>query len=385
MTAGSQQPGWWSASDGQSYTPESPGDPPEPGSGPAPVPELLGPAPSPWWDTPSDQGSDAWGDLRSPLPPPTSVERASNGDGDTLFPPKLAGRASRPTRRGLRVGAGVSLAAVIALVVGLVATVGTPGTPRTSGTSATANSDNIVLTSARSTLAAKTADLHLSMVMQVPGAGQVTGTGDGVVDFGNNSGQMAVQYTGLPQASGAQLTEVYAGANLYVSTPGISQLIPGKSWISEPVSSSSSMTPGGSNPAAMFQILTKEGDTVTALGPSTIDGEAVHGFHVSINAATIERELAHSNLPSSVIQQTESMFGGAGIQMSVFVGDDTHLVRQITFSMHLSIHSMSMSAQATEDISNYGTPVSISAPPPDQVVSLQQFLQAGQAQSGVAT
>ena len=181
----------------------------------------------------------------------------------------------------------------------------------------------MVLTSARSTLAAKTADLHLSLVMQVPGAGQVTGTGDGVVDFGADSGQVTVRYTGLPQEGGSQLMEVFVGPTLYLSTPGISDVVPGKSWISEPVSSSSSMTPGSSNPAAMFQLLTDEGDTVNALGPSTIDGEAVHGYHVSINGATIEQELAHSGLPPSEVQQAESMFGSAGIQMSVFIGDGT--------------------------------------------------------------
>ena len=68
--------------------------------------------------------------------------------------------------------------------------------------------------------------------------------------------------------------------------------------------------------------------------------------------------------------------------MSVFIGDDDHMLRRITFSMHLSVRSISLSAQATEDISNYGTPVSITTPPADQVVSLPQFLQAAAGQSG---
>jgi hypothetical protein len=274
------------------------------------------------------------------------------------------------------VGAGVSLAAVIALVVGLVGTAGNPAT------SATGSSGAVVLTSARSTLAAKTADLHLSLVMQVPGAGQVTGTGDGVVDFGADSGQVTVRYTGLPQEAGSQLMEVFVGPTLYLSIPGISDVVPGKSWISEPVSSSSSMTPGSSNPAAMFQLLTEQGDTVSALGPSTIDGEAVHGYQVSINEATIEQELAHSGLPPAEVQQAKSMFGSAGLEMSAFIGDGDHLLRRITFSMHLTVRSLSFSAEATEDISNYGTPVSITTPPADQVVPLPQFMQAAAGQSG---
>ena len=382
-----------------------PVDPPESGwirrnrRVPAPVPELAAVDPTTPWDSltrlsdpshtaetsetsgtsePSEPSSDQWSVLWSasagghrPAPTPTL-------EGDTLFSVRRGGKRPRTRRRAVLAGAGVSLAAALALIVALVGT-GNPGTP---ASSATGSSGTVVLTSARSTLAAKTADLHLSMVMRVPGAGQVTGTGDGVVDFGTNSGQVAVQYTGLPGESGMQLMEVYVGQTLYLSTPGISEVVPGKSWISEPVSSSNSMTPGSSNPTAMFQILTDEGDTVTALGPSTIDGQAVHGYHVSIDPATIERELAHSDVPTSVVQQAESMFGGAGIEMSVFVGDDTHLLRRITFSMHLTVRSVSLSAQATEDISNYGTPVSITTPPEDQVVSLPQFVQAAASQSG---
>ncbi len=391
MTEGPQEPGWWLASDGRWYPPELGWNPPEPAIDPLPVPELVGAGPSMRWDSldpPSEQPSDPaadqisdqpcdqWSVLWSSSPTETVAAGERTLEGDTIFPARRRRKAWRPRRRGVLVGAGVSLAAVIALVVGLVGTAGNPTT------SATGSSGAVVLTSARSTLAAKTADLHLSLVMRVPGAGQVTGTGDGVVDFGADSGQVTVRYTGLPQEGGSQLTEIFVGPTLYLSIPGISDVVPGKSWISEPVSSSSSMTPGSSNPAAMFQLLTEQGDTVSTLGPSTIDGEAVHGYHVSINEATIEQELAHSGVPSAEMQQAESMFGSAGLEMSVFIGDGDHLLRRITFSMHLTVRSLSLSAEATEDISNYGTPVSITTPPADQVVPLSQFMQAAAGQSG---
>ena len=177
MTAGPQQPGWWLESDGQWYPPESGWDPPESGTAPAPVPELFGAAPSVPGDPPSDRSSDQWSVLWSPPEPAPFAAGAPKLEGDTLFAVSRSGRTSRPKRRNRLVGAGVSLAAVIALVVGLVGAAGTPGTSGTSANSATASSDNMVLTSARSTLAAKTADLHLSMVIQAPGVGQVTGHG----------------------------------------------------------------------------------------------------------------------------------------------------------------------------------------------------------------
>jgi hypothetical protein len=352
------QPGWWLASDGRWY-------PPELANGPAAVPELGGAVPAKW---------DSSFDQAPPRAPATFVTGAPTTPVDAPFVLGPEAGASKPKRRGLLVGAGITLAAVIALVAGLV---GTSGSSRT-----TTSSGNAVLTSAQTTLAAKTADLHMNIAMQIPGAGPITATGDGTIDFANNASQIAVRYTGRSQLDGMQLTEVFVGQSLYLSMPQISQLVPGKSWLSEPVSASGSITPGSSNPAAMFQMLTNEGNTVTALGPSTIDGESVQGFRVVINPATLDNGLAHADLPPSVVQQVKSMFGAAGIQMSVFVGNDTHLLRRITFSMHLTVQSTSVSAQATEDISDYGTPVSISAPPASQVVSMQQFEQTAGAAAG---
>jgi hypothetical protein len=296
-------------------------------------------------------------------------------EGDTLFAVRPGGGRHGLGRPAHLAGVGVALVAVIALVVGMVGMVGLGGG---SGTPQPVTSSGIVLTSAQTTLATKTADLHMTMAIQVPGAGQITASGYGAVDFANDAAQATITYAGSPQLAATQIQEVFTGQNLYLSIPEISQLVAGKSWISTPVAAANSITPGSSNPAAMFQVLTSEGDKVTPLGPSLIGGEAVHGFHVAIGLADLLKR-AEADVPASVVQEVKSMFGRAGIQMSVYVGDDTHLVRRITFSMHLSIRSTVVSAQATEDISNYGAPVSISAPPADQVISLPQFEQAALA------
>ena len=65
-------------------------------------------------------------------------------------------------------------------------------------------------------------------------------------------------------------------------------------------------------------MLTERGDDVTPLGPSTIDGEAVHGYHVAISPAELMKGVDRADLPASVGQEVKSMFGTAGIQMSVY-------------------------------------------------------------------
>ena len=149
----------------------------------------------------------------------------------------------------------VALIAVIALVVGAIGLGGGTGSPGPQP----ATSSGIVLTSAQTTLAAKTADLHMTMAIQVPGAAQITATADGAVDFADNAAQATITYAGSPQLGATQMQEVFAGQNLYVSMPEISQLVAGKSWVSTPVSAANSITPGSSNPAAMFEMLAGQG------------------------------------------------------------------------------------------------------------------------------
>jgi hypothetical protein len=343
----------------------------------------------PWWAEPSGE---------EPANPPAASEAATAttgapiAEGDTRFPVQLTaptskrGRRSRGDKRGQRhrhtrqgrvAAVAVALAAVVALVIGMVELSGG------SGTATPATSGGIVLASAQTTLAAKTADLHITMAVQGAGA-QITATGNGAVDFANDTSQATITYAGASPMSGIQMQEVFAGGNVFLSMPEISQLVPGKSWIVAPVTASNSISPGSTNPAAMFKMLTSEGLQVTPLGPSTIGGDAVQGYHVAISPAVLMKGVDQADLPPSVAQEVKSLFGTAGVQMSVYVGDETHLLRQITFSMHLSAASASVSVQATEDISNYGAPVSISAPPADQVLSLQQFEQAALADPGVA-
>lgn len=72
-----------------------------------------------------------------------------------------------------------------------------------------------------------------------------------------------------------------------------------------------------------------------------------------------------------------------GRVLTVSIGDASGLVRQIAFGMNLNVKGMTVSAQATEGSSNYGVPVSVSAPPAGQVVPLRQLqdLVPGQAVS----
>jgi hypothetical protein len=280
----------------------------------------------------------------------------------------------RRRRAGLMVGAAVVVvAAAVGIVVG--ATSGSHTGTGPSPTSGTA-SNAVVLDAIDSTLGAKTADLHMAVAIDIPGAATITATGDGQTDFATGASEVHVAYQGLPSAlGGLQMTELYTGGDLYLSMPQIATVVPGKSWISQPVGSSS-VAPGSSDPSDMFRILRNRGDQVTSLGSSVLDGASVDGYHVVVTPAAIRNQLGRSDLPAGMAQAAQSMMGSGGIAMDVYVDASTGLLRRVVAALHMTLAGRTVSGTATEDASDFGVPVSITAPPANQVVSFQQFEQA---------
>lgn len=276
--------------------------------------------------------------------------------------------------------AGLVIASVVVVLIAAagITVAATTGSHTSSPPAPSGSANQVVLTALDSTLGAKTADVHMSVVMTVPGAGQVTASGGGAIDFTNNAATMHFTYQGIPTLSGMTMTMLYTGGNIYLSMPQISEILPGKSWI-DASTGGSSVAPGSNNPAAMFQMLQAQGDTVTPLGASVVNGQATQGYHVVISAASIQQAIAKEKVPGALAQEIQGMFGSSSISMDVYVGDANKMLVRVVVDMSMSVAGKSVVAKATEDTSNYGVPVNVTAPPADQVVSLSDFAQAASA------
>ena len=350
---------------------------------PAFGPSSFGPPPTP----------PSFGSPSVPPPPPTPpalMTPPPPGPGLGLgreAPPPFAGGdfftgygsgaaiASRPTPRRRRLKAGLVAAGAAGLVAtSLVVVLG-------NGPDAQA----AVLNAANATLAGKTAQLTLNMTMSVGGE-SVTASGTGSADFSQNAMALNMSMSGVGQQLALQ--EIMVGGTLYEGIPGISIVEPGKSWVSADISqfahNAASGTGGalgaGEDPAATLHMLAQQGNTVTSLGASTVNGDAVQGYAVTIDKATIEKDLSQASIPSSIRQAIDS-FAISGFHIRVYIDDQGQLRREAV-DMALTVASQSVSANATVDFSDYGTLVNIGAPPADQVVSLQQFLQDAAAVEG---
>ena len=193
------------------------------------------------------------------------------------------------------------------------------------------------------------------------------------------------------EESGQQVTiqALYVDGVMYLGSPQLDQVIPGKSWLSIDLSSlqkaagaapSGDLGGLGNDPAVELQMLAQEGNTVVATGPSTIDGVAVQGYSVQISAAAVANELKNADLPSW-LRQAASQVKAQDTTMDVFV-DQAGLLRAVRMHVKETLGSEASSdVTMTIGLSDYGAPVTITAPPADQVESFPQFLQSAMSQA----
>ena len=338
----SQGPGWWVASDGKWYPPHL-----------HPSVRIPGPSEA---ATGAPIGASAWSAQ-------TATATATSEEPSRSLATDNPGRHPR-TRFAVVTGVVV----VILLVVGAVVVFGQ------------AESAGAQVTRAVDTTLDR-GSAHISMTLAGRSDGTtLTGSGFGSIDFTRNALrlQMTIGADGQPAVP---VTAVYLGGIVYESVPGLDTIAPGKQWISMDLSAlqqAQSQNPSsdglGSNPAVMLQMLAQQGNKVVALGPSTVDGVAVNGYSVTVNPSSVAQQLKKAHLPTWM-QQAVAGSTQQNVDIKVFV-DTAGLLRSL--QMHLTETTGSsgpFSYDETLGLSDYGTPVTVTAPPAVQVEGFQQFLQ----------
>lgn len=244
---------------------------------------------------------------------------------------------------------------------------------RVSNSSTVANPGRAVLTAATTTQDLHTA--HISMTETVSGlpSGTLTVPASGDLDFTTGASKLTMKI------QGQQVSVITSGGTVYVSLPTVASLLPGKSWVSTPIGDAGSAASGalsGGDPAQMLQFLATEGNDVQPIGSSVVDGVAVNGYSVRINKSAVASRLATLGIPAPVVQAEERFLVAVGsIRYTVYV-DTANRMRAMDFSMSVPVASQSATVAVSVKFSNFGAPVTVSVPPPSQVVSLQEFFQA---------
>jgi hypothetical protein len=273
----------------------------------------------------------------------------------------------------------VLLAAAVAVVlaVSLIA-IGVSG-PGSKGAAAE------VILGARTTLAKNSVDLTLSGTMSADGqtipiggsgfADRATGLESLTITFSDEN--VPIRETALTDQSGAYMQIVENNQNQ------ITRYLPGKQWVQIPgASQSTELNATTPNVLDQLQVLTQEGNTVVSLGDSTINGESVDGYQVTITqkamSAAIKRAEAQGGATAQALKASLKVVSLNPPVVKLWLGSDHLLVREEAL-ISVSSGGATASGDMFINFSDYGGSSSISAPVASTVASFKEFLTAAQA------
>lgn len=203
-------------------------------------------------------------------------------------------------------------------------------------------------------------------------------TGQGLYSFGQKTGELALTIPSLGQGSAGTVKIDEIGDELYLSNPRLSSLDGGTPWVEVDLSAlqqSQSSNPVGaladSNPTQILSLLQELGASVTEVGTSDIDGVPTTEYQGDLNLTG--NSGGSSNSATIISPQLAQLLGLSDIPVDVWV-DSAGRARQISTSFTV----VGLTVQAQADLSDFGAPVSVAAPPSDEVADGSSLLQGGQ-------
>ena len=299
----------------------------------------------------------------------------NQGLDSTLARETSVGGARRgPRRRRWLVTAGLAVTVVVSfLLVGA----GGPGSRDASAQ---------VVKGALAPLSEHTVALSIDGTISASGQSIIL-TGSGLADLSSNIETTSLSFS----VNGTPLQEsvLVNGHTAYMQVlenghNQIAQLLPGKHWVQVPLNVSSTSGLGASEPniLAQLQLLAAKGNTVVSLGTSTIDGEAVSGYQVTITrqalAAAYKRAEALSEAEAPAIKTMLDNVSFNPTVIEVWL-DANHLLRRETVSISVVANGVSASGNDQIDFTDYGHPVIVSIPAQNDVASYSDFLSAAKS------
>jgi hypothetical protein len=247
----------------------------------------------------------------------------------------------------------------------------------------------IVLASVSTTESANSAAIRISVSVSgtpsigglVPSSGpsrsiSLSISGSGAYSFAQRTGQFTISLPASDQSPAVTLEIREIGNDLYLSTPRLAAIDGGKPWVHVDLSQfeqrqGQSSGPTGAlstgDPTQVLRLLQQLGGSVTEVGTANVDGVPTTEYQGQI-------DLSHSTTGSTVIsQQMAQALGLQNVPVDVWV-DNEGRARQVETSFTV----LGLSVKAQEQLGSFGTTVSVSAPPADQVADGSSLLQSGQ-------
>jgi hypothetical protein len=215
-----------------------------------------------------------------------------------------------------------------------------------------------------STLATKTAALHISESIDVEG--QIgAAEGSGRCDLRVDACSATLNYSGALSQLGTE-SMIYSNRIMYLKLEGTVGASFPTPWISLPFKASNRPSALGStgSPLAGLALLTRPGAVMRDEGMVTVDGASMHEFVITVRRSSTKSVLSRraSTLPTWLANPATQGPLGA-LSMTLDVNADGKIGR-LAFTTSATQGGTYAIVRATETVTGYGAPVTISVPSP---------------------
>ncbi len=224
--------------------------------------------------------------------------------------------------------------------------------------------------------------VHIQTNEQSSGTGRLGLALLGAFDLTTQRGAITMSVTGTGQGTPPSFHMVFAGGSLYLQATGaLAGIGAGKPWVSLPPSSLSQLfagvVPGSAagpiaalvtgDPLAAVGMLDTADLTASAVGPRTVGGVAATEYDVTVDPVAAAKHATGS---------AKALFASLGtkpVTAQVWLDHQGRLVQlqALASGAPASVPAHGGTAAApvgvTVDLSQFGSPVSITVPPPSQV------------------
>jgi hypothetical protein len=226
--------------------------------------------------------------------------------------------------------------------------------------------------------------VKVAMDLELALAGQ-TGSIQGRGSFDRQEGELTFDLShmlggsqgGLPAGMGNQVKMVYKTEDghpvVYVNLPFLASMLPGgQSWMKADVERLSKVLGvgtgnmlGGSsqNPADTLELLRAAGD-VQKVGSEEIDGTQTTHYRATVD---LEQAAEKKGVPPELVQRYRAAGMPAQFPVDVWIGDGDGLVRRMQLDYDMTVQGQSGSLELTMTMHDWGTDVSVDAPPASDV------------------
>lgn len=231
----------------------------------------------------------------------------------------------------------------------------------------TSGEENRLVSAAAATTRTGTARVSMAMDMSF-GGDQMTAKGEGLADFEGERTSMTME---LP-AAGGTMRMVADGTTVYVQGATFQAVAQGKQWVSmDTARMSASPLPGmgtGAGGTDVLSSLRALQDKGVVRQVREVGTDEVRGVRTVKYEGEFDPEALVDSMSGATKEVREALrqVRMDSASMAVWVGDDD-LVRRMTSTFSMSMAGTEVKMSMSIDLFDFGIPVQIDIPPPDQV------------------